>query len=100
MTNESAKIQLLTREEAIAAGWREANNNCGTVTQAWDEWFLIDQDQRRFLDLTLGWSRQQNDSAWEQAESEPAFRDSPDVADRFHDLVGGLWPEDCEWMIC
>ena len=49
------------------AGWDERR---GSVTQAFDEWKLIDRDQRAFLRLGLEFAEAEYDRRWKEAGEE------------------------------
>lgn len=76
-------------------GWDEQQ---GRVSRAFNDWHLIDQDQRTFLRIGLQFVRDKYDEVWEQASHEPRDPDGPELVDVFDDRIGGLWPHDYEWM--
>lgn len=82
----------------MTAGWFDHDNGMGTVTEAWDEWFFIDRDQRQYLEFTLSLAAERYDAEWARAQREPGYADGPDVFDVFYSRVGGLLPIDHEWM--
>lgn len=76
-------------------GWDEQQ---GRVSRAFNDWHLIDQDQRTFLQIGLQFAREKYDEVWEQASHESGDPDGPELVDVFDDRIGGLWPHDYEWM--
>lgn len=76
-------------------GWDEQQ---GRVSTAFNDWYLVDQDQRTFLRIGLQLAREKYDEVWEQASHEPGDPDGPELVDVFDDRIGGLWPHDYEWM--
>jgi hypothetical protein len=83
----------------MSAGWRDSDNGCGTVTQAYDEWFFVDRDMRQFMNTTLRLATERNDAEWAHVMSQPAWDGGPDPVDAFYDRLGGLMPHDYEWML-
>ncbi|HEX9767207.1 MAG TPA: hypothetical protein VGA36_10625 [Nitriliruptorales bacterium] len=75
--------------------WSERN---GTVTRAFDEWRLTDRDIRAYLKFGLRVTEQAYNDIWERAAQEPAWDDSPELVDVFHDGIDGVWPNDFNWM--
>jgi len=75
--------------------WSRAN---GRVSRAFNEWALIDRDQRAFLHLGLRIAREAYDRLWEEAGHEPGDSDEPELLETFESKVEGLWPNDYEWM--
>jgi hypothetical protein len=77
-------------------GWDEG---LGTVSRAFDEWRLIDQDRRVFLQLSIEFADREYERIWNDIGSSPADPDGPEQPDLFHAAVHGLWPDDYEWMV-
>jgi hypothetical protein len=77
------------------AGWDEKR---GSVTQAFDEWKLIDRDQRAFLRLGLEFAESEYNLRWKEAGEEPYRDGGPEQLDSFEDKVYGLWHHDYTWM--
>jgi len=76
-------------------GWSERH---GRVSRAFNEWHLIDRDQRAFLRFGLHIATDAYDRFWEEAAREPGDPEGPELVDVFDDRIGGLWPHDYEWM--
>lgn len=70
----------------------------GRVGQPFDEWKLIDRDQRAFLRLGLEFATVEYDRLWEEAGEGPYHEDGPEQLDSFEDEVNGLWEHDYAWM--
>lgn len=70
----------------------------GRVTQAFDEWRLIDSDIRAYVRVGLRISREFYDATWNGLATSPADPDGPELPDLFAAAVEGLWPNDFEWM--
>ena len=77
------------------AGWSEKE---GKVSQAFNDWFFVEADQRAFLRLGLEFSRESYARFWKQAGEEPWYDDGPDQLESFEDRVHGLHEADFEWM--
>jgi hypothetical protein len=73
------------------------NEQHGQVTRAFDEWVLIDEDQRAFLRLALQFQRETYDRLWDETGRGPSDGDD-DMLSVFLDKVEGLMPHDFEWM--
>jgi hypothetical protein len=80
---------------SMATTW---NQEAGRVSRAYDEWRLVDRDQRTFLRLGLRFARETYDRIWEEASHEPGDPDGPELPDVFDSKIDGLWPLDYEWM--
>lgn len=78
------------------SGW---NEGLGTVTLAFDEWRMIDDDMRTFLALTTRWMDERYEQVWNKLSSQPGSEDGPDLPDRFYRAVNGLEPLDYHWML-
>jgi len=76
------------------------DESAGRVSQAFNDWFLIDGDQRAFLRLGLTFAGQAYKRIWDEAGSEPGDPDGPEQIDVFEDRVDGLHQGDYEWMHC
>ena len=70
----------------------------GRVSRAFNDWLMIDRDQRAFLAFGLRAASQAYDRVWDEAAHEPGDPDGPELVDVFDDRVNGLWPHDYEWM--
>lgn len=79
------------------SGWDEA---AGRVSQSFNDWFLIDGDQRAFLGLGLAFAKEVYERIWDEAGREPADPDGPEQIDIFEQRVHGLHQHDYEWMHC
>ncbi|MFA1538588.1 hypothetical protein [Actinomadura monticuli] len=77
----------------------------GMVSRAFDDWRLTDRDIRAFLTLAVQWAERSYQEEWQKAEATLSAVFDPDVhygdehVDMFHRSVGGLWPDDFEWII-
>lgn len=76
------------------------NEQAGRVSEAFDEWRLVDADQRAFLRIGLEFARETYERIWEEAGSEPADPDGPEQIDIFERRVSGLHEQDYRWMHC
>lgn len=76
------------------SGWDEA---AGRVSQSFNDWFLIDGDQRAFLGLGLAFAKEVYERIWDEAGREPADPDGPEQIDIFEQRVHGLHQHDYEW---
>jgi hypothetical protein len=74
------------------------NQKHGRVSEAFDEWKLIDRDQRTFLRLGLEFATLEYDRLWKESGEEPYEEDGPDQLDSFEEKVGGLYQQDFDWM--
>lgn len=79
------------------ASWDE---QAGRVSQAFNDWFLIDRDQRAFLGLGLRFAAAAYSEIWEEAGREPGDPEGPEQIDIFETRVAGLHQHDYEWMHC
>ena len=70
----------------------------GRVSRAFDEWKLIDHDQRTFLRLGLEFASREYDRLWQESGEEPYDEDGPDHLESFENKVGGLHQHDFDWM--
>jgi hypothetical protein len=70
----------------------------GRVSRAFDEWKLIDLDQRTFLRLGLEFASREYDRLWQESGLEPYEEDGPDHLESFENKVGGLRQQDFDWM--
>lgn len=77
--------------------WDEA---AGRVSQSFNDWFLIDGDQRAFLGLGLAFAKEAYERIWDDAGREPADPDGAEQIDIFEKRVHGLHQHDYEWMHC
>lgn len=77
------------------AEWSEKE---GRVSQAFNDWFLVEADQRSFLRLGLEFSRESYTRIWKEAGEEPWYDDGPEQLEVFEDRVDGLHETDFEWM--
>jgi hypothetical protein len=76
-------------------GW---DTKAGRVSRAYNEWALIEHDQRAFLGVGIRFARAQYDLLWDETGNEPGDPDGPDQVDSFDKKIDGLWPHDYEWM--
>jgi len=97
MTNP-APWQPLTVAEATSLGWAPGASYMGNATRAYDEWRMINRDQRAYLGLTLKWMNERFEAVWQEIQESPAGEDSPEAIDVFDKLVG-IEPLDWEWML-
>lgn len=72
--------------------------NQGRVSRAFDQWKLIDHDQRTFLRLGLEFASREYDRLWQESGQEPYDEDGPDHLESFENKVGGLHQHDFDWM--
>lgn len=90
------------REHPKCMAWDEQSM---TVSRAFDEWRLTDRDIRAFLHLSTQWAARRYQEFWGQAEQEFSAVFNPDThygdehVDMFDRKVGGLWPNDYDWML-
>lgn len=77
------------------SGWDEEQ---GSVSRAFDEWRLIDRDQRAFLHLGLEFATVEYDRRWKEAGEEPYWEGGPEQLDSFEDKIEALWEHDYAWM--
>jgi hypothetical protein len=83
----------------MAGNDRAWNESHGVVTRAFDGWRIIDSDIRRFLTLSTRWMDERYNALWEEIGARPATEYDSDQSDVFHREVGGLWPDDYQWML-
>jgi hypothetical protein len=89
----------MTRDDAVALGWRDADNGTGTVTRAWDQWFFVDQDLRAWMDITLTTVHDRYEAEWDNVMHAPGDPDAdPDPLDLLMARIGPLLPGDHEWI--
>lgn len=77
------------------ASWDEKQ---GRVSRAFDDWKLIDHDQRTFLRLGLAFATSEYDRLWKESEAEPYEEGGPDLIESFEEKVDGLYQQDFDWM--
>jgi hypothetical protein len=77
--------------------WSE---QAGRVSQSFDDWILIDRDQRAFLALGLEFAAAAYEGIWAEAGEEPGDGDGSEQIDLFEERVEGLHQHDYEWMYC
>ncbi len=70
----------------------------GGVSRAFDEWRPLENDQRAFLRLGLGFATAMYDRLWRESGEEPYIENGPDQLESFEDKVDGLHPRDFAWM--
>jgi len=78
------------------ASWDEEK---GRVSGAFDEWQLIDGDQRAFLRLGLEFATREYDRLWKESEQEPYYEGGPELIDSFEAKVDNLHQHDFDWML-
>lgn len=98
MAQDDGDLTPITRDEAVALGWRDAEDGTGTVTRAWDEWFFVDRDQRSWVRTTLQTVRRHLDEEWERIQRSPGDPGGPDPIDIFLARTGGLYAHEHEWL--
>ena len=81
----------------IVRAWDE---DAGRVSRAFDEWLLIDRDQRHFLHLGLAYIGEALERLWDAVASAPAGEDGPELPEAYERHAGGLYPQDFQWMHC
>lgn len=74
------------------------NEEQGQVSRAFDEWKLIDADQRAFLRLGLEFATREYDRLWKETEQEPYYQGGSELPDAFEAKVDGLYQIDFDWM--
>jgi hypothetical protein len=74
------------------------NEEQGRVSRAFDEWKLIDADQRAFLRLGLEFATRAYDRLWKESEQEPYYEGGPELPEAFEAKVDGLYQNDFDWM--
>src|SRR4051812_46716494 len=74
------------------------NEQQGRVSRAFDEWKLIDADQRAFLRLGIGFATREYDRLWKEASEEQYYEGGPELPDTFEAKVDGLYQNDFDWM--
>lgn len=79
------------------SAWDEA---AGRVSRSFNDWFLLDGDQRAFLRLGLAFAEEIYKRIWDEAGRDPADPDGPEQIDTFEERVDGLHQHDYEWMHC
>jgi hypothetical protein len=62
------------------------------VSRAFDEWALIDRDQRAFLRLGRAFAEVEYKRLWEEAGEEPYWDGGPEQLDSFEDKIEALPP--------
>lgn len=77
------------------SSWQES---AGRITRSFNDWYLVDRDQRAFLRRGLEFSKDAYDRIWDDIAHQPGDPDGPDLPDLFDAAIGGLWPNDFEWM--
>jgi hypothetical protein len=74
------------------------DENAGRVTRSFNDWYLVDRDQRAFLRKGLEFSKEVYDRIWNELAEQPGDPDAPELPDLFNDAVNGLWSHDFDWM--
>lgn len=74
------------------------DESAGRVSRSFNDWYLIDRDERAFLRLGLRFASESYNRTWEEIGQEPAGPDDAAQPDVFNDRIEGLWPHDYEWM--
>lgn len=69
------------------------------MSRAFDEWRLIDGDQRAFLRLGLEFATREYDRLWKESEQEPYYDGGPELIDSFEAKVDNLHKRDFDWML-
>jgi hypothetical protein len=78
------------------AHWDESR---GRVSRAFDEWKLVENDQRAFLRLGLEFATREYDRLWKESEQEPYYEGGPELIDSFEAKVDNLHRHDFVWML-
>jgi hypothetical protein len=89
----------MTRERAEGSGWVFRDDGCGTITRALDEWIITDRDQRAFMEASLTLATAHWSKISEEVTTMPISDGGPDHADLLFDRLGGLMPDEYEWML-
>lgn len=76
------------------------DESVGRVSQAFNDWYFTERDQRAFLRLGLTFADGVYERIWNEAGSEPGDPDGPEQIDVFEERVQGLHQRDYEWMHC
>jgi hypothetical protein len=71
----------------------------GCVSRAFDEWKLVEGDQRAFLRLGIEFATREYDRLWKEAEADPYYEGRQELPDPFEAKVGGLYQNDFQWML-
>jgi hypothetical protein len=74
------------------------DEKAGRVSQAFDDWVLIDRDQRSFLKLGAEFATVEYTRIWTESGEEPGDGEGPEQIDLFEARVDGLHQHDFEWM--
>ena len=83
------------RARGTRAGWDEES---GVVSRTFNDWYLVDRDQRAFLMLGLEFSGPAFDRIWKGAGEEPGDPDGPDQLEVYERRARGLFPQNYDWM--
>jgi hypothetical protein len=81
---------------ASGPSWKERQ---GRVSQAFDEWWLVEQDLRAFLRLGLEFAENEYNRLWQESSEEPAHEDSPELIDVFEAKVSNLHQTEFNWIL-
>jgi hypothetical protein len=74
------------------------DENARRVTRSFDDWYMVDRDQRAFLHKGLEFSKAAYGRIWNELAEQPGDPDGPELPDLFHDAVNGLWSHEFDWM--
>jgi hypothetical protein len=89
----------LTREEAIAEGWKFYAADFGTMTIACDNWKWTYDEIRGFLHQTQEWSTERAEAADARTRSMDFSDDGPDWETVFASHYGPLMPNEHEYLL-
>lgn len=68
------------------------------MSRAFNDWYLVDRDQRAFLGVGLLFAHNEYERLWRESGEEPGDPDGPDQLDSFEEKVDGLHEIDFTWM--
>jgi hypothetical protein len=89
----------LTREEAIAEGWKFYDNGSGTITRACDDWIWTYNEIRGFLHQTQQWSTDRAEAADARTKGMQFSDDGPDWETVFSSQYGTVMPHQHEYLL-
>jgi hypothetical protein len=82
-----------SQEKALA---RHLHSGAG---HGFADWYFLERDQRAFMRLGLGFSREAYARIWREAGEEPWYEGCPEQLEVFEDRVDGLHEHNYEWML-
>jgi hypothetical protein len=74
------------------------DEDAGRVSRAFNDWYLIDRDQRAFLRVGLRFAHTEYERLWRESGEEPGDPDGSDQLDSFEGKVDDLHEIDFVWM--